>query len=256
MKKLKIKGIVMGEVLYGESSKILKIFTEDLGIVSVMSRGCRKIKNAFHEASNTLIYANFDISYKENAISTLTAVDIIKVFKNIQMNYKDLERKLYAFSLVKLTNQVLVQKQISPNEVKKIYGIFLSALDKIDAGFNFKTILDMVMLKYLDFLGVKPSIDACSNCGSNTNIITFSSSSFGYICDNCYNGEKMVSKDSIKMLRMFYYVDISRIKTLNISESVLNEIDDFLNDYYEEHTGIYLNKADNYMMRKIESIIK
>lgn len=29
------------------------------------------------------------------------------------------------------------------------------------------------MLKYLDFLGVKPSIDACSNCGSNTNIVTF-----------------------------------------------------------------------------------
>ena len=245
----------MGEVLYGESSKILKIFTEDLGIISVMSRGCRRIKNAFHEASNTLIYANFDISYKENAISTLTAVDIIKVFKNIQMNYKDLERKLYAFSLVKLTNQVLTQKQISPSEIKDIYNTFLSALEKIDDGFDSKTILDIVMLKYLDFLGVKPSIDACSNCGSNTNIVTFSSSSYGYVCDNCYNGEKMVSKDSIKMLRMLYYVDIGRIKTLNISEDVLNEIDDFLNDYYEEHTGIYLKKSGIYTMKKIESIM-
>lgn len=47
MKTLKIKGIVMGEVLYGESSKILKIFTEDLGIISVMSRGCRRIKMLF-----------------------------------------------------------------------------------------------------------------------------------------------------------------------------------------------------------------
>ena len=111
------------------------------------------------------------------------------------------------------------------------------------------------MLKYLDFLGVKPSIDACSNCGSNTNIVTFSSSSYGYVCDNCYNGEKMVSKDSIKMLRMLYYVDIGRIKTLNISEDVLNEIDDFLNDYYEEHTGIYLKKSGIYTMKKIESIM-
>ena len=109
------------------------------------------------------------------------------------MNYKDLERKLYAFSLVKLTNQVLTQKQISPSEIKDIYNTFLSALEKIDDGFDSKTILDIVMLKYLDFLGVKPSIDACSNCGSNTNIVTFSSSSYGYVCDNCYICEKMDS---------------------------------------------------------------
>ena len=83
MKLVKIKGIVVGEQVYSESSKILKIFTKEYGIISVMSKGCRKIKSIFHEASNTLIYANFDISYKEEGISNLIAVDIIKIFKNI-----------------------------------------------------------------------------------------------------------------------------------------------------------------------------
>lgn len=45
------------------------------------------------------------------------------------------------------------------------------------------------------------------------------------------------------MIRMLYYVVIDRIKRLEIKEDIIKEIDEFLEDYYEEHTGIYgINK--------------
>jgi len=44
---VKIEGIVVGETLYSESSKILKVFTPKYGIISVMSKGCRKPKSIF-----------------------------------------------------------------------------------------------------------------------------------------------------------------------------------------------------------------
>ena len=40
---------------------------------------------------------------------------------------------------------------------------------------------------------------------------------------------------------MFYYVDISKIEKLDISDSVKNEINMFLDDYYDRYTGLYLN---------------
>ena len=64
MKVIKVEGIVVGEQSYSETSKILKIFTRELGIISVLSKGCKKTKSPFREASTKLIYANFDISYK------------------------------------------------------------------------------------------------------------------------------------------------------------------------------------------------
>ena len=65
MKNVKARGIVVGETLYGDNSKILKVFTRDYGIISIMSKGCKKPKSALHEASNKLVYATFNISYNE-----------------------------------------------------------------------------------------------------------------------------------------------------------------------------------------------
>ena len=39
---------------------------------------------------------------------------------------------------------------------------------------------------------------------------------------------------------MLYYVDISKITKLDISKEILKEIEDFINDYYDRYSGIYL----------------
>ena len=39
---------------------------------------------------------------------------------------------------------------------------------------------------------------------------------------------------------MFYYVDISKITKLDVSQTIKNEIDKFLDEYYDDYTGLYL----------------
>ena len=39
---------------------------------------------------------------------------------------------------------------------------------------------------------------------------------------------------------MLYYVDISKITKLEISDEIAKEIDKFTNDYYDRYSGIYL----------------
>lgn len=240
MKLLKIEGIVINEQAYGESSKILKIFTRDLGVISVMSRGCKKVKSPFRVASSKLIHANFDISYKENGISTLVGVDIINYFKNIVMDYHDLERKIYAFSLIDLTNQMINHKEVDDDEKKEIYDLFISTLNKMDSLLNARILLDIIMLKYLKFLGVNPSLDCCSNCGKKSNIVTMTSETFGFICDECYTNQKIVDKKALKLTKMLYMVDIDRITNLDVDESI-HDVEKFISDYYNDHTGLYFN---------------
>lgn len=255
MKIIKREGIVVGEQNYSESSKILKIFTKELGIISVLSKGCKKPKSNLKEASNKLILAIFDISYKENGLSTLIGADVLKIYKNILMDYRDLEKKMYAFTIVDLSIQVLSQKQIEEEEIEEIYNILVTSLSKIDEGINPKVLLDVVMLKYLRFLGVLPNLDSCSNCGNKNNIITMDSKSFGFVCKECYKDETIVNKESLKLIRMLYYVDLSKIKNLDVGPEI-EDVETFIDNFYQDHTGIYFNiKKKITTLNKMQSIM-
>ena len=59
------------------------------------------------------------------------------------------------------------------------------------------------------------------------------------LCNNCRTNEPIVSEKAIKLVRMLYYVDISKISKLDISDTVKLEIHDFIDRYYDRYTGIY-----------------
>lgn len=233
MKLQKIEGIIVSETNYSESSKILNILTKDYGLISAISKGCRKIKSKLRSVSTKLTYGYFHVNYKENGLSNIIAVDVINGFKNI---ISDLTNISYATYMMELTVQVVKQ-----NSESDIYELFIAALNKINEGFDPNIITSILEIKYLEYLGVKPSIDECALCGSTKDIVTLDPNHGGYICKNCYTDQIKVSSKTIKLVRLFYYVDISKITKLEISSDTMKEINKFIDEYYEDYTGLYLN---------------
>ncbi len=236
MKIEKVTGIVLSDTNYSESSKILNVLTKEHGKIGIISKGCRNLKSSLRSVSSKLTYGYFNIYYKQEGLSVLISVDIINDFSNIK---QDLFKIGYATFLSDLTNQVL--KETSSNE---IFDLFINGLIKINDDFDPMIITNIIELKYLNYLGVMPILDCCSVCGSNKKIVTVSSFSGGYLCVNCYKNEYIVDEKTIKLLRMFSYVDISKIKELNILPKNKNEINKFLENYYDRYTGIYLKSKD------------
>lgn len=236
MKIEKVAGIVLSDTNYSESSKILNVLTKEHGKIGIISKGCRNLKSSLRSVSSKLTYGYFNIYYKQEGLSVLISVDIINDFSNIK---QDLFKIGYATFLSDLTNQVL--KETSSNE---IFDLFINGLIKINDDFDPMIITNIIELKYLNYLGVMPILDCCSVCGSNKKIVTVSSFSGGYLCVNCYKNEYIVDEKTVKLLRMFSYVDISKIKELNILPKNKNEINRFLENYYDRYTGIYLKSKD------------
>lgn len=229
---IEVEGIIISELSYGETSKIINILTKEKGIIGIIAKGAKQLKSDLRSVSERLTYGKFNIYYKQDKLSTLISVDVIDTFKNIK---KDLKKISYATFLIDLSEQVYKQ-----NQREEIYDLLIESLIKINSGFNEIVITNIIELKYLDFLGVMPIIDACSICGSTNNIVTINATSGGYICQNCYQNEYMVSEKTIKLIRMYYYVDISKITKMEVSEKTTNEINKFLDDYYDKYTGLYL----------------
>lgn len=244
MKIESIEGIILSETNYSESSKILNVLTKEYGLIGVISKGCRNLKSKLRGVSRKLLYGTIHIYYKPNGLSTLIGIDVINSYSKTLM---DLEKISYASLILDLVNQVLKQ-----NDSDDIFDLLKDTLNKLEEGLNPIALTNILELKLLDYLGVTPSIDNCAHCGSDKDIVTLSSDAGGYICRNCYNNEPLVSDKTIKMIRMYYYVDIKNITKLDVSNEVTNEINRFLDNYYDKYTGLYIKSKD--FIKKISTI--
>lgn len=228
----KIEGIIVSEVAYGDTSKIVNVLTKDRGIIGVMCKGAKSLKSKLRTCTMKYTYGFFHVYFKEGKLSILSDVDIIDDFSHLKT---DITLISYMAYVVELASQVTKQ-----NDDPAIYDLLISILKKMNVGLNPRVLTNILEIKLLDYLGVSLNLDSCVRCGNQTNIITIDPDAGGYICKNCFRNERLVNPKTIKMLRMYYLVSIDSITELNIHEDLIHEIDYFLNKYYERYTGLYL----------------
>lgn len=232
----KVEGIILNEIHYKESSKIINVYTKEYGLIGIICKGALRIKSPFRSNTSKLTYANFTIYYKEDKLSILNQVDVIKYYKNIQ---SDILLISYVSYLCDLVYQVIKQ-----NNSKNIYEDFINGINKIEEGLNPLIITNILEVKMLDYLGVGLNLTSCISCGNKKDIVTLSSEKGGLICKNCYNNEKIIPLSIVKVLNMYYLVDIKSINKVDIKEDIVNEINRFLISYYDDYTGLYLKSKD------------
>ena len=220
----KIEGIVIGTVDYKESSKIINILTANEGIIGVIAKGSKNPKSKIFATSNLLTYGIFYLNYYKGNIPSLSEVDIKDCFKNIK---KDFLKTNYSIFLLELASQVYRY-----DKSEKIYSLLIEGLKKINEGYDSQIITNIIELKLLEHLGIKPVVEHCVNCKKTTDILTISSYKGGYLCKDCIGKEPIYQIKTIALIRMFYYIDIT--------EQIKKEISSFIDDYYERYSGLYL----------------
>ena len=77
-------------------------------------------------------------------------------------------------------------------------------------------------------------------------MITVSLSKGGYVCSNCKTTEPILDTKVVQMIRLYYYVDITKISSLDIDKKTSDKIAELLDEYYDEYSGIYL-KSKNFL---------
>ena len=241
MKIISVDGIVIGSTPFKENSKIINIFTKDMGIIGCVSKGCKSLKSKLRLPSEKFAYGTFHMYYKENGLSTLIDGDIKDYFINIK---SDIIKISYLTYICELSTNVFKE-----SNSLEIYPLMENAILKIEEGHNPKIITNILELQYLEYLGINLNLDSCVTCGSNK-VVTLSLSKGGYVCQNHRTNEPIISEKVMKMLRLYYYVDISKISDIDIDDNVSNEINRIIDEFYEEYSGVYIKSKK--VLRELE----
>ena len=98
-----VEGFIISEIPYGDTSKIINIFTRE-GIIGCIAKGAKSLKSNLRVITTKFTYGKFLIKYNENKLSILTEASFINELINIK---NDLLLISYLSYLVELTNQII-----------------------------------------------------------------------------------------------------------------------------------------------------
>ena len=241
----KVEGMIINETPYGDTSKIIQLFTKEYGIIGIMCKGVKSMKSRLRALTMKFTYGFFYIYYKEDKLSMLKDVDLIDDFHHLK---NDIILISYLNYITELTVQVYKH-----SEEKEIYDMYFSVLKKMNEKMDPLILTNILECKFLPYLGVGLELDSCVLCGKKTDIVTIDADTGGYVCKRCYTDQILVSEKTIKLLRMYFYVAIDSISSIKISEDVAREINFFINRYYDRYTGLYL-QSKKFLNRMLQVV--
>ncbi|GER66931.1 DNA repair protein RecO [Weizmannia acidilactici] len=231
----KCEGIVIKNTDYGESNKILHIYTREFGKLSVMARGAKKPNSRLAAVSQIFTYGNF-LFQPSRGLGTLQQGEIVSSMRYIR---EDIFKTAYAVYVIELLDKAVEDKKKNPF----LFELLLRTLEYIDEGYDTEIITNIFEMKMLNVLGLYPSMDKCAVCGSRAGAFAFSIRENGLLCDRCFGRDPYrlpLSQPSIRLLRIFYFLDINRLGTISVKESTKKELRQAISMYYDEYSGLHL----------------
>ena len=164
---VKTKGIIIAESNMGDFDKMLTMLTPGLGKISCAAKGARRQNSALLAGTQFLCFGEY-ILYKSQDNYSINSCDTIEMFYNIRT---DLDKIKYAVHITKIIQDVTTENENS-YKILQLYLNTLYMISETDKDPDF--ILSVFKIKLLCFLGFKPRVNGCANCGEKENLNHFS----------------------------------------------------------------------------------
>lgn len=230
----KVEGVVIKEFRFKETSKILTIYTDKCGKISVMARGAYNPKSPLIANTQCFSYNEYNI-YKGRNLYYINQADIIDSFYPIR---EDITRMMYGSYILELINLSTVEE----DKNERLFILLVKGLNILSQ--IKKDYLKLILsyeLKYISFLGYRPSLDKCIICNRRDfKEIKFSIDKGGIICPNCQSIEpycEYMNIDMYKAMRALLYTPLDKIFSINISKNTMFKLHRIMVKYI-------LNKID------------
>lgn len=237
----KAEGIVIKTQDYGETHKIITLFSQRLGLFSGIAHGAKKPKSRMAAVTQPFIHGNY-LVYVRSGLSTIRQGEIVHPFRKIR---EDIIKTAYAAFISELTDKLLDTRK--PDLF--IYEQFHRTMQWIEEKDKYEIPVMMYELKLYDRAGISPIVNQCVSCGRTKNLMAFTIDHGGTLCQDCFKKHHeaiFLSQPVARLLHIFSEVGIERIGNISVKKENKKRLRQLLDAYYEQYGGYFL-KSRNFL---------
>ncbi|MGD7044009.1 DNA repair protein RecO [Jeotgalibacillus proteolyticus] len=231
----KCEGIVVRTSDYGESDKIVTIYSREFGKFAVMARGAKKANSRLSSISQLFTYAYF-LFRKGNGMGSLQQGDLVASQRGIK---EDLFKSAYAAYMVELLDKAVEDRKTNPY----LFELLAQSLSYLNEGYDEEVICLIFEMKLLPVFGVQPVLDRCAHCGETEGHFSFSIRENGLLCHRCWSNDSYALKitpQTVRLLKLFYFLDLNRLGSVSLQEQTKKELRLVIRTYYDEYVGVFI----------------
>ena len=174
----KYSGIVLGGVSFGESDKILNIFTLEKGVVSAKIKGVKKAGAKLKFAAQPFCFAEFLFSKTQDK-RTVIGASLIDSFYPLRT---DIKRYYAGATVLEFIKRFYRESTIDENE----FFYCINALKNVSYGDNPLSSLVEFLVVSLQVSGYALSLPNCFGCGCEIDgRVFFDYRSGAFLCEEC-----------------------------------------------------------------------
>ncbi|TMN20991.1 DNA repair protein RecO [Lentibacillus cibarius] len=244
----KMEGIVIKTQNYGESHKIVTLFSDKLGKIAAIARGAKKPKSRMAAVTQPFIIGEFFI-YVNSGLSTIQQGDVIDANRQIR---EDILKTAYASYVAELTDKLTDSQTPDPQLYKQLNETLNWMAEKEDAAIP----IMMYELKIFIRGGFSPVLDKCVHCGNKAGPFVFSIAEGGFLCPQCkhFDREAISLSDKLaQLLWIFAEVELERIGTISVKEENRKLLRQIIDAYYDAYGGYYLKSKR--FLRQLDKLL-
>ena len=204
------RGVVLREVNYKESDKILTVLTDEGGKRTVKARGCRRKGSQLAAAAQLLVYSEMTL-FEYRDYYTMNEASSLEQFWGVR---SDMDKLALASYFAETVETVALEGRRDPGLLSLILNS-LYALDKLNK--PLPLIKAAYELKLLCVAGYEPILDACAVCGKADPKEPRLSLTDGVLhCEHCRDGvgegiSMPLNQTALSAMRHVVYGDPKRL---------------------------------------------
>lgn len=179
----KSPAILIRQVDFSESSRIVTFFTRQDGKLGMMAKGGRRQKNAFDSSLDLLARSDAVYIRKQSSLSLLTEAKLTSRFRPPEGDLGALYAGYYVAELMDgLTEEA------DPNE--DLFDVTVETLNSLMTGRGREKVVSQFELRLLQEIGQMPSFTTCLRCGGDVppqRGVVWGREG-GVVCPRCFTG--------------------------------------------------------------------
>ena len=233
---LKVQGVILRSLRYGEADRILHLYTPQRGKVGAIAKGVRRARSRFGGRMEPFFRLNLVLHEGRSELLTVTAAETVAGYPRLREDAGALDTAARACDAV---SRLFDTSEPHPG----VYNLLcneLALLDSQSARAGHANQLAF-RLKLLLAAGLAPQLAACASCGEREHLSGFSGAAGGVVCPACEAGSFPLAEEA----HAFLVDAIGRPLALTPSADAraLRQAERAITDTLEHHAGIRWRQA-------------